>query len=201
MYLQCFACKVRYLDRKNLFGSVGKRGVDLFDILLLLLFFFFFPLKCYGWEKLLSTNDLAFNLHTFLQISSCFADYLECLITRLPGETNLCSSSAPIWTIWHCHFKAAASSSSSSSSSSSQWGVSGLRKFRFKDLHVCLQNFCCLQISSWSTRKKSWKKNSTPPWEEGMRSFSHLNVRGGDECHGVIYNLMNAQKVLKQPEN
>jgi hypothetical protein len=28
-----------------------------------------------------------------------------------------------------------------------------------------------------------------------------LNVRWGDGCHGVIYNLMNAQKVLKQPEN
>jgi len=28
-----------------------------------------------------------------------------------------------------------------------------------------------------------------------------LNVRGGHGCHGVICNLMNAQKVLKQPEN
>lgn len=128
MYLQCFACKVRYLDIKNLFGSVGKRGVDLFDILLLLLFFF--PLKCYGWEKLLSTNDLAFNLHTCSCRLSGMPHY------KVTGETNLCSSSAPIWTIWYCNLKAA-----SSSSSSSQWGVLGLRKFRFKDLHVCLQNF------------------------------------------------------------
>ncbi len=200
MYLQCFACKVRYLDRKNLFGSVGKRGVDLFwylvavVVLLLLL-----PTEVLWLRKIALNKWSSFqSAYMLLQISSCFADYLECLITRLPGETNLCSSSAPIWTIWHCHFKAAASSSSSSSS---QWGVPGLRKFRFKYLHVCLQNFCCLQISSWSTRKKSWKKNSTPPWEEGMRSFSHLHVKGGDGCHGVIYNFMNAQKVLKQPEN
>jgi hypothetical protein len=32
---------------KKKIGSVGKRGVDLFDILLLF-FFFFFPLKSYG---------------------------------------------------------------------------------------------------------------------------------------------------------